>query len=247
MPAKQPARTIDTNGALLSVRGAFKIYEENDIETVALHGAELDLAPGEFVAIQGRSGAGKSTLLNLIGGLDTPSAGQIVLMGRDMARMDETERADYRRQHIGIVFQTGNLIPFLTALENVMQPMTWNSIPASEARERATQLLNDLGLSERLDHKANQLSGGESQRVGIAIALANHPDLLLADELTGELDTDTTHQVMDTLKSLHEKWKMTLLVVTHNRRVATLAQRILHITDGVITAEVQHDEYHPTN
>jgi len=247
MPAKQPARTIDTNGALLSVRGAFKIYKENDIETVALHGAELDLAPGEFVAIQGRSGAGKSTLLNLIGGLDTPSAGQIVLMGRDMARMDETERADYRRQHIGIVFQTGNLIPFLTALENVMQPMTWNSIPASEARERATQLLNDLGLSERLDHKANQLSGGESQRVGIAIALANHPDLLLADELTGELDTDTTHQVMDTLKSLHEKWKMTLLVVTHNRRVATLAQRILHITDGVITAEVQHDEYHPTN
>jgi len=247
MPAKQPARTIDTNGALLSVRGAFKIYKENDIETVALHGAELDLATGEFVAIQGRSGAGKSTLLNLIGGLDTPSAGQIVLMGRDMARMDETERADYRRQHIGIVFQTGNLIPFLTALENVMQPMTWNSIPASEARERATQLLNDLGLSERLDHKANQLSGGESQRVGIAIALANHPDLLLADELTGELDTDTTHQVMDTLKSLHEKWKMTLLVVTHNRRVATLAQRILHITDGVITAEVQHDEYHPTN
>jgi len=237
MLAKQPLHTIDTNGALLSVRGVYKIYKEYDIETVALHGAEFDLAPGEFVAIQGRSGAGKTTLLNLIGGLDTPSAGQIILKGRDMARMDETERADYRRQHIGIVFQTGNLIPFLTALENVMQPMTWNGISASEARQRATQLLNDLGLSARLDHKVNQLSGGEAQRVGIAIALANQPDLLLADELTGELDTDTTRQVMDSLKSMHEKRQMTLLVVTHNRQVAALAQRVLHIADGVITAE----------
>jgi ABC-type lipoprotein export system ATPase subunit len=241
MPAKQPLRTIDTKSALLSVRGVYKIYKENDIETVALHGAEFDLAPGEFVAIQGRSGAGKTTLLNLIGGLDTPSAGQIILKGHDMARMDETERADCRRQNIGIVFQTGNLIPFLTALENVLQPITWNGIPASEARKRAIQLLNDLGLSERLDHKANQLSGGEAQRVGIAIALANEPDLLLADELTGELDTDTTQQVMDALKALHEKRQMTLLVVTHNQRVAALAQRVLHIADGVITAEVQHD------
>jgi len=241
MPAKQPPRTIDTNGALLSVRGAFKIYKENDIETVALHGAEFDLAPGEFVAIQGRSGAGKTTLLNLIGGLDTPSAGQIVLKGRDMARMDEAERADYRRQHIGIVFQTGNLIPFLTALENVMQPMTWNGIPTSEARQRAIQLLNDLGLRERLDHKVNQLSGGEAQRVGIAIALSNQPDLLLADELTGELDTETTKQVMDALKELHEKRQMTLLVVTHNQRVAALAQRVLHIADGVINGEAHHD------
>ena len=241
MPTKQPTRTIDTDGALLSVRGAFKIYKENDIETVALHGAEFDLAPGEFVAIQGRSGAGKTTLLNLIGGLDTPSAGQIVLKDRDMARMDETERAHYRRQHIGIVFQTGNLIPFLTALENVMQPMTWNSVPTNEAREQAIQLLNDLGLSDRLDHKANQLSGGEAQRVGIAIALSNQPDLLLADELTGELDTGTTQQVMDSLKALHEKRQMTLLVVTHNRRVAALAQRILHIADGGITAEALHE------
>ena len=241
MPVQQPLRTIDTNGSLLSVRGAFKIYKEKDIETVALHGAEFELAPGEFVAIQGRSGAGKTTLLNLIGGLDTPNAGQVILKGYDMARMDETERANYRRQHIGIIFQAGNLIPFLTALENVMQPMTWNSVPPGEARERATQLLNDLGMSDRLDHKASQLSGGEAQRVGIAIALSNQPDLLLADELTGELDTGTTQQVMDSLKSLHEKRQMTLLVVTHNRRVAALAQRVLHIADGVITAEAQHD------
>ena len=241
MITKQPARTMDTNGALLSVRGAIKIYKEKDIETVALHGANFDLEPGEFVAIQGRSGAGKTTLLNLIGGLDTPSAGQIILMGRDMARMDEAERANYRRQHIGIVFQTGNLIPFMTALENVMQPMTWNGVSSGKARERATQLLDELGLGDRLDHKNNQLSGGEAQRVGIAIALANQPDLLLADELTGELDTVTTQSVMNTLKTLHEERQITLLVVTHNRRVAARAQRILRIADGVITGEDPND------
>lgn len=241
MPANRPLPTMDANGALLSVRGAYRIYKENDIETVALHGAEFDLDPGEFVAIQGRSGAGKTTLLNLIGGLDTPTAGQIILKGRDMARMEEAERANYRRQHIGIVFQTGNLIPFLTAVENVMQPMTWNGISTTEAQARATQLLKDLGLSDRLDHKVNQLSGGEAQRVGIAIALANQPDLLLADELTGELDTDTTQEVMDALKGLHERRRMTLLVVTHNRRVAALAQRVLHIADGVIHEESHHD------
>ncbi len=241
MPAKGTVRTIDTNGALLSVRGAFKIYKENDIETVALRGAEFDIAPGEFVAIQGRSGAGKTTLLNLIGGLDTPSAGQIILAGHDITRMDEAQRATYRRQHIGVVFQTGNLIPFLTALENVMQPMTWNGTSASTARQQATQLLTNLGLSERLNHKANELSGGEAQRVGIAIALANEPNLLLADELTGELDTVTTEQVMDTLQVVHARRNMTMLVVTHNRRVAARAQRVLHIADGVISEETSHD------
>ncbi len=241
MTGKRTPRVIDTQGALLSVRKAFKIYKENDIETVALRGAKFDLAPGEFVAIQGRSGAGKTTLLNLIGGLDTPSAGQIILAGRDIAHMDETERASYRRQHIGIVFQTGNLIPFLTALENVMQPMTWNNIPAAEARQRAEELLTELGLEERLDHKVSQLSGGEAQRVGIAIALSNEPDLLLADELTGELDTEITMQVMEALKKIHLGRQMSLLVVTHNRRVADRAQRVLHIEDGLIIEEDQND------
>jgi len=240
MQSKRPNRTIDTDGALLSVRGAFKIYKENDIETVALRGAEFSVAPGEFVAIQGRSGAGKTTLLNLIGGLDTPSAGQIILAGQDIARMDEAERAAFRRQHIGVVFQTGNLIPFLTALENVILPIMWSGVPAHTARTRATQLLTDLGLGERLHHKANQLSGGEAQRVGIAIALANEPDLLLADELTGELDTATTDQVMDTLQAIHAQRGMTLLVVTHNRRVAAHAGRVLHIADGLISEEESH-------
>lgn len=241
MKNKRVLRTIDTNGALLSVRGAFKIYKENEIETVALRGTSFDVAQDEFVAIQGRSGAGKTTLLNLIGGLDIPDAGQIIIKGYDITRMDKTERAVYRRGHIGIVFQTGNLIPFLTALENVMHPMEWDGISFNRARERAKKLLNDLGLNERLNHRVNQLSGGEAQRVGIAIALANEPDLLLADELTGELDTITTQKVMGVLKDLHEEYKITLLVVTHNQQVAEYADRILNIRDGVITGEVGNE------
>ena len=240
MTKPKKGRQIDTDGSLLSACGVFKIYKENDIETVALRDATFDVAQGDFVAIQGRSGSGKTTLLNLIGGLDTPSAGQVILAGRDMARMDEDERAAYRKQHIGIVFQTGNLIPFLSALENVEQPMTWNGISSSKARQRAIQLLSELGLGERLHHKGNQLSGGEAQRVGIAIALANEPDLLIADELTGELDTSTTEQVMESLNFLHVEHKLTLLVVTHNKNVAARAQKILHLQDGAIIEEARH-------
>jgi len=241
MLIQRKQRVIDTHGMLLVVNKVFKIYKENDIETVALQGAEFNIAPGEFVAIQGRSGAGKSTLLNLIGGLDTPSAGQIIVAGRDVAHMNETERAAYRREHIGIVFQTGNLVPFLSALENVILPLTWDGVPVPEAKEKATQLLKGLGLEDRMHHKVSQLSGGEAQRVGIAIALSNEPELLLADELTGELDTEITDQVMDMLKKLHEERQMSLLVVTHNRRVAARAQRILHISDGLIFEE-EHDD-----
>lgn len=240
MTKPKKVRQIDTDGSLLSARGVFKIYKENDIETVALRNAAFEVAQGDFVAIQGRSGSGKTTLLNMIGGLDTPSAGKVILAGRDMARMDEDERAAYRKQHIGIVFQSGNLIPFLSALENVEQPMTWNGISSSKARQRAIQLLSELGLGERLHHKGNQLSGGEAQRVGIAIALANEPDLLIADELTGELDTSTTEQVMESLNFLNVEHKLTLLVVTHNKNVAARAQKILHLLDGAIIEEARH-------
>lgn len=238
MAQQKQIRLIDTDGSLLSVRGIFKIYKENDIETVALRDVSLDVAPGDFVAIQGRSGAGKTTLLNMIGGLDTPNAGQVILAGRDMARMDEVERANFRQKHIGIVFQTGNLIPFLSALENVELPMAWNNVPQAQARQRAVQLLSELGLGDRLHHRASQLSGGEAQRVGIAIALANEPDLLIADELTGELDTKTTEQVMEGLHNLHANQQLTLLVVTHNNRVAARAQRVLHLQDGAITEAI---------
>ena len=227
-------RPIETDGALLMARDVFKIYKTNDLETVVLRGAHLRVQPGEFVAIIGRSGAGKTTLLNLIGGIDTPTAGQLVIRNTDISKLDETERGAFRRQHIGVIFQTGNLLPFLPALENVMLPMQWAGIAPGQARSRASDLLSRLGLGKRLSHKASQLSGGEAQRVGIAIALANQPDLILADELTGELDTETADQVMGLLEDLHRERGTTLVMVTHNARVAARAGRIVHLRGGFL-------------
>jgi len=214
----------------LLLNNLYKIYKEGVIETVALRGAELKVESGEFVAITGRSGAGKSTLLNLIGGLATPSAGQVVIDGEDITRMNEGERAVFRRDHIGIVYQMDNLISFLSALENIMLPM--QAAKRSNAKSRAMQLLDEVGLKERLNHKPAQLSGGERQRVAIAVALANEPSLLLADELTGELDSQTADKVMDILGVLNTSRKLTLVVVTHNKTVAARARRQVKIADG---------------
>lgn len=214
----------------LFLNNLYKIYKEGSVETVALRGAELKVDSGEFVAITGRSGAGKSTLLNLIGGLATPSAGQVVIDGADITRMNEGERAAFRRDHIGIVYQMDNLIPFLSALENVMLPM--QAAKRTNAKRRAMQLLEEVGLKARLDHKPAQLSGGERQRVAIAVALANEPSLLLADELTGELDSATADKVMDLLCALNDSRKLTLVIVTHNKAVAARARRQVKIADG---------------
>ncbi len=214
----------------LHLNNLYKIYKEGTIETVALRGAELKVDSGEFVAITGRSGAGKSTLLNLIGGLATPSAGQVVIDGEDITRMNEGERAAFRRDHVGIVYQMDNLIPFLSALENVILPM--QAAKRSDSKTRAMQLLDEVGLKERLNHKPAQLSGGERQRVAIAVALANEPSLLLADELTGELDSQTADKVMDILGALNASRKLTLVVVTHNKTVAARARRQVKIADG---------------
>ncbi len=218
----------------LLLNNLYKIYKEGTIETVALRGAELKVDSGEFIAITGRSGAGKSTLLNLVGGLAAPSAGQVVINGDDITRMNETERAAFRRDHIGIVYQMDNLIPFLSALENVVLPM--QAAKRSDTKSRATQLLDEVGLKERLNHKPAQLSGGERQRVAIAVALANEPSLLLADELTGELDSQTADKVMDILGKLNESRKLTLVVVTHNKTVAARARRQVRIADGKMYA-----------
>jgi ABC-type lipoprotein export system ATPase subunit len=214
----------------LMLNNLYKIYKEGTVETVALRGAQLKVDSGEFVAITGRSGAGKSTLLNLIGGLAAPSAGQVVVNGEDITRMNEAERAAFRRDQIGIVYQMDNLIPFLSAWENVMLPM--QAAKRKDTKKRAAQLLEEVGLKERLKHRPAQLSGGERQRVAIAIALANEPSLLLADELTGELDSQTADKVMDTLGALNTSRELTLIVVTHNKTVAARAPRQVTITDG---------------
>ena len=223
----------------LLIQNLYKIYKEGEIETVALREASLKVQPGEFVAITGRSGAGKSTLLNLIGGLAMPSAGQVVINGSDITRMDEYHRSVFRRERIGIVYQMDNLIPFLSALENVMLPM--QAAKRINPKNRAAQLLDEVGLKERLHHKPAQLSGGERQRVAIAVALANEPSLLLADELTGELDSQTADKVMDTLGSLNATHTLTLVIVTHNKTVAARAHRQVKIADGkMFESEAAH-------
>jgi ABC-type lipoprotein export system ATPase subunit len=203
----------------LLLHDLYKIYKEGDIETVALRGARLSVQPGEFVAITGRSGAGKTTLLTIIG-------------GTDIARLSESERAAFRRDKVGVVFQTDNLIPFLTALENVALPVQLAGQNAAYAAGRARSLLGEVGLSARAHHKPGMLSGGERQRVAIAVALANEPQILLADELTGELDSATADRVMELLGALNASHGLTLVVVTHNRNVAARAGRQVRIADG---------------
>jgi ABC-type lipoprotein export system ATPase subunit len=223
----------------LQISELYKIYKDGEVETIALRGANLTVQPGEFLAIRGRSGAGKSTLLNLFGGLALPSAGQIVIDGADITKMDESQRAVYRQKTIGIIYQIDNLIPFLTALENVMLPLQLAG--EKDAFSRAVHLLDNVGLASRMRHKPAMLSGGERQRVAIAIALANHPKILLADELTGELDTATADSVMELLTSLNAEYALTLIIVTHNKNVAARAKRQIRIDDGqLFESEAPH-------
>ena len=242
VPAAQAATALTQSVAakpVLQLHDLYKIYKEGDIETVALRGARLAVQPGEFVAITGRSGAGKSTLLSLVGGLAMPSAGRIVIEGVDLSRLSESERAAFRRRTLGIIYQADNLIPFLSALENVMLPM--QLARRKGAGKRARALLSEVGLGQRMQHRPAMLSGGERQRVAIAVALANEPSLLLADELTGELDSATADKVIDLLAALNAERQLTLLVVTHNRQVAARARRQVLIADGqLIEMEGSH-------
>jgi putative ABC transport system ATP-binding protein len=212
----------------------FKIYREGPIETVALRGANLQLHRGEVASLIGPSGSGKSTLIALLAGLALPSAGSILLGEQDVSRLGEAERARLRARRIGVVRQSGNLIPFLTALENVELAVTLAGGPG--ARRRARELLGELGVGERLHHRPGQLSGGEAQRVAVAAALVNEPDLLLADEVTGELDSQTAEQVMELILGASRRRGLTVLLVTHNRALAAVAQQRLALADGVVVA-----------
>jgi len=219
-------------GAALALDDLFKIYREREIETVALRGASLTVAPGEFVAIVGPSGSGKSTLLGIIAGLTTPSAGRVFIEGRNIASLSEDERADLRRRRIGIVLQSNNLIPFLSARENVALAMASSD---DAARRRATTLLERVGLGDRLEHRPARLSGGEQQRAAIAVALANDPAILLADELTGELDSVTAAHIMALLVELNAERGTAIILVTHNLALAAQATRAVRMLDGLLT------------
>ena len=212
----------------------WKIYNEGlPSEVQALRGVNLDVKSGEMMAIVGASGSGKSTLLNLIGALDKPSRGKILIDGQDIHRMNENHLATLRRKKIGFVFQSYNLIPNLTSQENVELPMIFEGISQTQRQKRAIELLTDVGLEKKIKQRPTQLSGGENQRVAIARALANDPSFILADEPTGNLDTKSGNVVIEIFKNLN-KDKRTIVIITHDPQIAKTTKRIVRISDGKI-------------
>lgn len=220
------------------MKDLMKVYRTGRSEVIALRGLDMKVADGELVAVQGPSGCGKTTLLNLVGGIDRPTAGRIEIDGQNIVDYSDAELVLHRRNRIGFVFQFFNLVPTLTASENVQLPMRMAGKPAKERDDRTKELLNLVGLANRGVHRPDELSGGEQQRIALATALANDPPLLLADEPTGELDTKTGHEILALFGRLNEEFKKTILVVTHDQRVANIAHRVLQIEDGKITSEV---------
>jgi len=219
---------------LLSARGVRKAYRMGRRILEVLRGVDLDLARGEFVALRGASGAGKSTLLHLLGGLDTPNAGEIWLQGRNLARLPEAALTRLRNRHVGFIFQAYHLLPELDALENVCLPARIARADAARTEARGRELLRCVGLAGRVEHKPYELSGGEQQRVAIARALINEPELILADEPTGNLDSRTGREIIELLLRLRAERHATLIIATHDARVAAHAPRVVDLVDGVI-------------
>lgn len=227
---------VDTTTTLISVRGLYKIYEVGPQTVPAIQGVDLDIQAGEYVAIMGSSGSGKSTLMNMLGCLDTPTRGTYHLNGAEVSTMSDDELAVIRNREIGFVFQTFNLLPRSTAVQNVELPLVYAGVGASERAARVSKAIAAVGLSERRAHKPNELSGGQCQRVAIARALVNHPSLILADEPTGNLDSVTSDEIMDILGSLNQQGH-TVVVVTHEDDIAARCRRVIRLHDGRIISD----------
>ena len=221
---------------MIELKRVYKIYKLGDSYIYALKNINLHISKGEFVAVMGPSGSGKSTLLHLIGCLDKPTKGDVIIMGKNTREMNDNELAELRKNKIGFVFQQYYLFPNLTAMENVEIPMIFSNISINKRREKAMELLKKVGLEHRAHHLPSKLSGGEQQRVAIARALANNPDIILADEPTGSLDAKSAEIVMDILKNLNEEGK-TIIVVTHDPKVVSYAERIILLLNGKIIAD----------
>ena len=230
-----------SEGSTVLCDGLVKIYRITGREVVALQGLELTVDAGEMLALIGPSGAGKSTLLNIVGGLDRPSAGQVLVDGANLADLSDTALDRYRREQTGFVWQLPgrNLIPYLTARENIELPMAMARLPAHVRRKRAAELLEAVGLGDRADHVPTQLSGGEQQRVAIAVALANRPRLLLADEPTGELDSATAKEIYELFRILTQAYGLTIITVSHDPNVAQVVDRVITIRDGKTSTETR--------
>ena len=228
--------------AVVETEQLTKVYGKGVTAVTALDQVNVQVAPGEFVAVMGPSGCGKSTLLHLISGLDQPTSGRVVLEGRDLAQLSDGDLTALRRRKIGFVFQFFNLIPVLGAAENAALPLVLDGVKPGEAHKQAENWLRRVGLQERLNHLPHQLSGGEQQRVAIARALASEPALILADEPTGNLDTRAGDDIASLLRQMSNRWGRTVLIVTHDPRIAAYADRILFLKDGRIVDETQLSE-----
>ncbi|MFZ8825081.1 MAG: ABC transporter ATP-binding protein [Desulfurococcales archaeon] len=226
-----------SSAPMVELKDVWKIYRLGSIEYPALRGVSLSINRGSFVSIVGPSGSGKTTMLHLIGALDKPSRGEIYVNSIPISRLSENKLAEFRNKTIGFVFQQYNLIPYLSAIENVEMPMMVSGVSLAERRKRAKWLLEQLGLGDKIWKRPSELSGGEQQRVAIARALANNPKLILADEPTGNLDSRNARIVVDLLKRINSEMGVTIVVVTHNMEVAAETEKIIYLRDGVVVKE----------
>ena len=225
-------------GNIIKIRNIIRDFELGQEIVHVLKGIDLDIDKGEYVAVMGPSGSGKSTLMNLLGCLDTPTAGSYILNGKDVSQMSDDELADIRNKEIGFVFQTFNLLPRTTALDNVALPMVYAGASKRDRTERAKEVLTDVGLADRMDHRPNQLSGGQRQRVAVGRALVNKPSIILADEPTGNLDSKTGVEIMNLFEEIHKAGN-TIIVVTHEEEIAEHADRIIRLRDGMIESDTK--------
>ncbi|WP_425077115.1 ABC transporter ATP-binding protein [Psychroserpens sp. S379A] len=224
---------------VIEIRGIIRNFQLGQETVYVLKGIDLDIEQGDYVAIMGPSGSGKSTLMNLLGCLDTPTAGSYILNGNDVSQMTDDQLADIRNTEIGFVFQTFNLLPRTTALDNVALPMVYAGMSKSDRNKRAEEVLTDVGLADRMDHKPNQLSGGQRQRVAVGRALVNKPSIILADEPTGNLDSKTGHEIMTLFDEIHKAGN-TVIMVTHEEDIAAHAKRVIRLRDGIIESDTRN-------
>lgn len=224
---------------VIEIRGIIRNFQLGQETVYVLKGIDLDIIKGDYVAIMGPSGSGKSTLMNLLGCLDTPTGGKYLLNGNDVSEMTDDDLADIRNNEIGFVFQTFNLLPRTTALDNVALPMVYAGTSKKDRIIRAEEVLTDVGLADRMDHKPNQLSGGQRQRVAVGRALVNKPSIILADEPTGNLDSKTSLEIMQLFDQIHQSGN-TIIMVTHEEDIAARAHRVIRLRDGVIESDTRN-------
>ena len=220
--------------AVISLNGVSKVYAIGDEKLTALNNVSLDIYPGEFACIIGRSGSGKSTLLNVMAGLEPVTSGEIVIANKHMERMTQSELIVFRQKHVGFIFQSFNLLPYYTAVENVAFPLSFRGVLPNKRNKLAREMLKEVGLESHMNHKPTQMSGGQQQRVGIARALVTNPDIVFADEPTGNLDSSTSDEVMHMIVDTLRKHNRTLVMVTHDPNMAEYADRVIHLLDGRI-------------